>query len=144
MCGFISGSSILFIDQCVCLCINSLQFLSLLLCSITWSKEWWVLQKFFYCTQTYYWIISKNIIQYLANADDIIYRIRRSILIFKWRQKDPKLPQSLTKHNAGEILILDLTVYYILIVPNIAYLCRNKCMNHKIEMGTNKGCTADV
>ena len=63
---------------------------------------------------------SKDKIQYLTNAECIIYRIRRNTLIFKWRCKDPKLKKNLMKHNAGEISILDLTVHYILIVPNIA------------------------
>jgi hypothetical protein len=40
VCGFISRSSIA-IHQCVFLCTNTIQFLSLLICSIAWSQECW-------------------------------------------------------------------------------------------------------
>jgi hypothetical protein len=37
---FISGSSIYSTDQHVCLCTNTVQFLSLFLCSIARGQEW--------------------------------------------------------------------------------------------------------
>ena len=38
------------IDQSVCFCTNTMQFLSLLLCSTAWGQGWWFLSKFFYCS----------------------------------------------------------------------------------------------
>jgi hypothetical protein len=42
------GLQLYSIDQPVCLCANTMQFLSLLLCSIAWGQGWWVPLKFFY------------------------------------------------------------------------------------------------
>ena len=88
MCGFISGSSVLFHWST---CLSLYQY------NTVFNRYWSILklevrdgdypQNFFYWKQTLYWNFSKDTIQYIANAKDIIYRIRKNILIFKCRNK---------------------------------------------------------
>ena len=47
--GLFLGLQFYSIDQPVCLCTNTIWFLSLLLCTIAWGQGWWFPQKFFYC-----------------------------------------------------------------------------------------------
>lgn len=87
------------IDLPACVCTNTLQFLSLLLCSsIAWGQGWWFPQKFFYFWE---WFLLSSVFCYLRYIWDIYgsswicsgglpigYHWERSLFVL-WRLHDP-------------------------------------------------------